>query len=93
MGTSPNGLNINAGVGSTHQKLLAKMVVEKGADAVATFDGDGDRVIAVDELGNIVDGDAVICFYLCRNMLSSRTKTPKKRYAIVTTVMSNFRFS
>lgn len=54
MGTSPNGLNINDGVGSTHPEALAEMVVEKGADAGLAFDGDGDRIIAVDELGRIL---------------------------------------
>ena len=51
MGASPNGLNINEGVGSTHPEELAKLVVEKGADIGLAFDGDGDRLIAVDEHG------------------------------------------
>lgn len=51
MGTSPNGLNINDGVGSTHPEALAEFVKEKGADVGMAFDGDGDRLIAVDERG------------------------------------------
>src|SRR5690606_16549530 len=53
MGASPNGLNINAQVGSTHPEKLAEMVVEKNAHIGLAFDGDGDRLIAVDEKGNI----------------------------------------
>ena len=49
MGTSPNGMNINDGVGSTHPEVLAELVKEKGADIGLAFDGDGDRLIAVDE--------------------------------------------
>ena len=51
MGSSPNGLNINEGVGSTHPEGLAKFVLEKGAHVRIAFDGDGDRLIAVDEKG------------------------------------------
>ena len=53
MGASPNGLNINDGVGSTHPESLAKFVKEKGADVGLAFDGDGDRLIAVDEKGKL----------------------------------------
>ena len=88
MGTSPNGLNINAGVGSTHPEALAKMVVEKGADAGLAFDGDGDRVIAVDELGNIVDGDRIM--FICAKYLAERKRL--KKDTVVTTVMSNLGF-
>lgn len=88
MGTSPNGLNINDGVGSTHPEKLAAMVVEKGADAGLAFDGDGDRVIAVDELGNIVDGDKIM--YICAKFLAEKKRL--KQDTIVTTVMSNLGF-
>ncbi|MBU5369082.1 phosphoglucosamine mutase [Enterococcus avium] len=88
MGTSPNGLNINAGVGSTHPEALANMVVEKGADAGLAFDGDGDRVIAVDELGNIVDGDRIM--FICAKYLAERKRL--KKDTVVTTVMSNLGF-
>lgn len=58
--THPNGLNINDGVGSTHPENLVKKVLESGADMGLAFDGDGDRCIAVDELGNIIDGDKIM---------------------------------
>ena len=60
MGASPNGLNINDGVGSTHPEKLAAFVLERGADVGLAFDGDGDRLIAVDEKGQIVDGDQIM---------------------------------
>ena len=85
MGTSPNGLNINDGVGSTHPEALAEMVVEKGADAGLAFDGDGDRIIAVDELGRIIDGDKIM--YICAKYLPE--KKGLKKDSIVTTVTSN----
>ncbi|MEQ7215690.1 phosphoglucosamine mutase [Enterococcus asini] len=88
IGTKPNGLNINDGVGSTHPESLAAFVVEKGADAGLAFDGDGDRVIAVDELGNIVDGDKIM--YICAKYLASKKRL--KQDTIVTTVMSNHGF-
>ncbi|MDU6523827.1 MAG: phosphoglucosamine mutase, partial [Enterococcus sp.] len=88
MGTSPNGLNINDGVGSTHPEKLAEMVVEKGADVGLAFDGDGDRVIAVDELGNIVDGDRIM--FICAKYLAERKRL--KKDTVVTTVMSNLGF-
>lgn len=88
MGTKPNGLNINDGVGSTHPEALAEMVVEKAADVGLAFDGDGDRVIAVDELGNIVDGDKIM--YICAKYLAERKRL--KQDTIVTTVMSNLGF-
>ncbi|WP_313537434.1 phosphoglucosamine mutase [Enterococcus sp.] len=88
MGTSPDGLNINNGVGSTHPEKLAAFVVEKGADAGLAFDGDGDRVIAVDELGNIVDGDKIM--YICAKYLAEQKRL--NQGTIVTTVMSNLGF-
>ncbi len=88
MGASPNGLNINAGVGSTHPETLAKFVVEKGADLGLAFDGDGDRLIAVDENGTIVDGDQIM--YICGKYL--HTKGRLKKDTIVSTVMSNMGF-
>ncbi|MFV0557123.1 MAG: phosphoglucosamine mutase [Enterococcus sp.] len=88
MGASPNGLNINDGVGSTHPEKLAEFVLEKGADAGLAFDGDGDRIIAVDELGNIVDGDKIM--YICAKYLAEKKRL--KHDTIVTTVMSNLGF-
>jgi len=88
IGTSPNGVNINDGVGSTHPEKLADFVVEKQADVGIAFDGDGDRVIAVDENGQIVDGDKIM--YICANYLAENDLL--KQNTIVTTVMSNLGF-
>ncbi len=88
MAATPNGLNINDGVGSTHPENLAKFVVEKGADAGLAFDGDGDRVIAVDELGNIIDGDKIM--FICGKYLQEKGRL--KKDTIVSTVMSNLGF-
>jgi phosphoglucosamine mutase len=88
MGASPNGLNINDGVGSTHPEALAAFVKEKGADLGLAFDGDGDRLIAIDEKGNIVDGDQIM--YICGKFLKERGQL--KQGTVVSTVMSNLGF-
>ena len=88
MGSSPNGLNINDGVGSTHPESLAAFVLEKGADVGLAFDGDGDRIIAVDEKGNIVDGDQIM--YICAKHLKEQNRL--KQGTVVSTVMSNLGF-
>jgi phosphoglucosamine mutase len=88
MGASPNGLNINAGVGSTHPEALASFVLEKGADVGLSFDGDGDRLIAIDEKGNIVDGDQIM--YICSKYLKEQGRL--KHGTVVSTVMSNLGF-
>lgn len=88
MGASPDGLNINDGVGSTHPEALAEKVVEKEADLGLAFDGDGDRLIAVDEKGNIVDGDRIL--YICGKYLNDHGQL--KNSTIVSTVMSNIGF-
>ncbi|MFT8873072.1 MAG: phosphoglucosamine mutase [Sporolactobacillus sp.] len=85
IGASPNGKNINDGVGSTHPEALAAFVIEKGVDCGLAFDGDGDRLIAVDELGNVMDGDKIM--YICGLYLKSIGQLSKN--TIVTTVMSN----
>lgn len=85
MGATPNGLNINDGVGSTHPEALAAFVKEKGADVGLAFDGDGDRIIAVDENGNIVDGDQIL--YICGTYLKEQGRL--KHATVVSTVMSN----
>ena len=88
MGASPNGLNINDCVGSTHPGELGKLVVEKGAHIGLAFDGDGDRLIAVDEHGEVVDGDQIM-FIIARHLHSEgRLKTG----TIVSTIMSNLGF-
>jgi phosphoglucosamine mutase len=88
MGASPNGININAGVGSTHPEALAGMVKEKGADVGLSFDGDGDRLIAIDEKGNIIDGDQIM--FICGKYLKEQGRL--KHSTIVSTVMSNLGF-
>ena len=88
MGASPNGLNINDGVGSTHPEELGELVVEKGANIGLAFDGDGDRLIAVDENGTIVDGDQIM-FIIGRHLQS---KGRLKSDTIVSTIMSNLGF-
>lgn len=85
LATNPNGLNINDHVGSTHPEKLAAKVVETGADVGLAFDGDGDRCIAVDEQGNIIDGDKIL--YVLGTYFAQRGRL--KNDTIVTTVMSN----
>ncbi|PLR80722.1 MULTISPECIES: phosphoglucosamine mutase [Bacillus] len=88
MGASPNGLNINEGVGSTHPEALATFLKEKGADIGLSFDGDGDRLIAIDENGNIVDGDQIM--YICAKYMKEEGRL--KHGTVVSTVMSNLGF-
>ncbi|MBT2687668.1 phosphoglucosamine mutase [Bacillus sp. ISL-47] len=88
MGASPNGLNINAGVGSTHPEALAAFVKEKEADVGLAFDGDGDRLIAIDENGDIVDGDQIM--YICGKYMKEQGRL--KQNTVVSTVMSNLGF-
>lgn len=85
IGTSPNGTNINDGVGSTHPEPLMELVKEKGADIGLAFDGDADRLIAVDENGEIVDGDQIM--YICAKYMNAKGTLNYK--TLVTTVMSN----
>ncbi|HLR22595.1 MAG TPA: phosphoglucosamine mutase [Pseudogracilibacillus sp.] len=85
IGSNPNGININDGVGSTHPEKLQELVKEKELDIGLAFDGDGDRLIAVDEKGNIVDGDQIM--YICATHLAQNGML--KNDTIVTTVMSN----
>ncbi|VTY24298.1 Phosphoglucosamine mutase [Streptococcus parasanguinis] len=88
IGENPDGLNINDGVGSTHPEHLQEKVREVGATIGLAFDGDSDRLIAVDENGEIVDGDKIM--YIIGSYLSSKGLLEKN--TIVTTVMSNLGF-
>lgn len=88
IGCNPDGYNINDGVGSTHPETLAKTVVESEADFGLAFDGDGDRLIAVDEQGHIVDGDQIM-FIIGQEMAKNRELNDNM---IVSTVMSNLGF-
>lgn len=87
-GAKPNGLNINDGVGSTHPEMLAKKVQEHEADLGLAFDGDADRLIAIDENGEEVDGDYVLC--ICGDAMKRDGRL--KKDTVVTTVMSNIGF-
>lgn len=88
IGDEPDGLNINKDCGSTHIDNLAKLVKEKHLDVGFSFDGDCDRCLAVDENGNIVDGDKIM--YLLAKRLKSRGML--KDNTVVATVMSNSGF-
>ena len=85
---APNGRNINVKCGSTHPEILAKVVVGYEADLGLAYDGDADRLIAVDKFGNIIDGDKIIGI-LALGMKNAGTLKNDK---VVTTVMSNIGF-
>ncbi len=84
IGTEPNGLNINDGVGSTHITQLQASVLEKGADLGIALDGDGDRLMLVDDQGEEVDGDEIL-FIIAR----SRQRDGSFHGSVVGTQMSN----
>ncbi len=81
----PNGININVDCGSTKPEEIQKLVLETGADAGLSFDGDADRLIASDENGNIVDGDHVLA--ICSTCMKENGKLNSN--TVVGTVMSN----
>ncbi len=81
----PNGVNINRDCGSTHIGKLQEYVKENGLDAGFAYDGDADRCLAVDEKGNLVDGDLIL--FICGKYLDGKDRLPN--HTIVTTVMSN----
>ena len=81
----PDGLNINTGCGSTHMEGLIRFVKEKKLDVGFAFDGDADRCIAVDDKGNVVDGDLIL--YVCGKYLMEQGRLAGN--TIVTTIMSN----
>lgn len=84
LGTHPNGLNINKDCGSTHLEYLQKTVLAKKADLGIAFDGDGDRVLMVDHLGEIVDGDELLFLLAQQGVKKGHIKG-----GIVGTAMSN----
>ena len=81
----PDGTNINENAGSTHIKVLQKFVKDNGLDVGFAYDGDADRCFAVDDEGNIVDGDMIM--YICGRYLKDRGELNNN--TVVTTVMSN----
>lgn len=87
--TNPDGTNINSNCGSTHmEELQARVVYEKAAVGLA-FDGDADRMLAVDENGKVVDGDEIMA--ICANYM--KEKGTLKKDTVVVTVMSNLGFT
>ncbi|WP_201584086.1 phosphoglucosamine mutase [Psychrobacter immobilis] len=78
---TPDGININADRGSTHPESLQKAVLEHEADVGIALDGDGDRIVMVDEAGNLVDGDGILY------VLATQGKTPA--VGVVGTLMTN----
>ena len=88
IGETPDGLNINLNVGSTHPEALQEVVKESQSAIGLAFDGDSDRLIAVDENGDIVDGDKIM--YIIGKYLSEKGQLAQN--TIVTTVMSNLGF-
>lgn len=82
---NPDGTNINRDCGSTHIEKLKSFVVEHGLDAGFAYDGDADRCLAVDEKGNLIDGDMIL--YICGKYLKEQGKLINN--TVVTTVMSN----
>ncbi len=87
-GNEPNGININDGCGSTHPEKLSVLVQKTGAHVGLAFDGDADRLIVVDEKGNVIDGDRVIA--ICARMLKEQGRLAENKATV--TVMSNIGF-
>ncbi len=85
IGADPDGLNINDGVGSTHLDVLAKAVIENGADVGIAHDGDADRCLAVDATGKVVDGDQIMAILA----VAMKNRGHLKDDTLVATVMSN----
>ena len=87
-GASPNGININDGCGALHPENIIELVKEHKADMGITLDGDADRLILVDEKGNIVDGDAIMAMIA----IQLKAKNELMKNTVVVTPMSNFGF-
>ena len=85
LGVDPDGININENCGSLHPELVKDKVLETGADLGIALDGDGDRVVLVDEKGRILDGDQVMA--MCAQDFMDKELLPHK--TLVATVMSN----
>ncbi|NDE33648.1 MAG: phosphoglucosamine mutase, partial [Gammaproteobacteria bacterium] len=84
MGVSPNGFNINEGVGATKPEALARTVLDEGADLGIALDGDGDRLILVDHEGTIVDGDEILFIIASARLAQGELKGP-----VIGTLMTN----
>ncbi|MCZ6470792.1 MAG: phosphoglucosamine mutase [Gammaproteobacteria bacterium] len=84
IGTSPDGLNINQGVGATYPENMRSVVLENSADIGIAFDGDGDRLIMMDSKGNIKDGDQLL-YVIAKSKLADRRRSG----GVVGTLMTN----
>ena len=84
IGNSPNGININRGVGSTSIDAVQRSVIDLNADIGITFDGDGDRVLFIDDQGDLIGGDQVLYLLAKRHLVSNQD-----RNGVVGTIMSN----
>ncbi len=83
--STPDGININNGCGSTHPEAIQKFVIENKLDIGFAYDGDADRCFAIDENGRIIDGDLIL--YVCGKYLKEKGQLDKN--TVVTTIMSN----
>ncbi|WP_353092901.1 phosphoglucosamine mutase [Tissierella praeacuta] len=83
--TEPTGMNINDNCGSTNPSMIQELVLKEKASIGISFDGDGDRIIAVDELGNIIDGDHILA--ICGSYLHKQGKLNNN--TVVGTIMTN----
>ncbi|MFC4010771.1 phosphoglucosamine mutase [Nonomuraea purpurea] len=88
IGARPDGLNINAGYGSTHLDKLQQVVVSRGADLGVAYDGDADRCLAIDHTGAVVDGDHIMAILAA----AMRREGLLSKDTVVATVMSNLGF-
>ena len=88
LNAAPDGININAGCGSTHLEQLQKAVVEQKADFGIAHDGDADRCLCIDEKGNVIDGDHILV--MCAMEMMAKKCLPGN--TVVTTVMANIGF-
>jgi phosphoglucosamine mutase len=88
IGTRPNGLNINAECGSLHLEPVRRAVIDNGADIGIALDGDADRVMLIDEKGNVVDGDLILA--ICAKAMIESGHLHNK--SVVSTVMANLGF-
>ena len=85
IGNRPDGFNVNVDCGATHPETLRQYVMNNHLDVGFSFDGDADRCIAVDEKGNIVNGDAIM--YICAKYMQEHSQLGNSK--VVTTIMSN----
>ncbi|MEV2266610.1 phosphoglucosamine mutase [Nonomuraea africana] len=88
IGARPDGLNINAGCGSTHLDKLQQVVISRGADLGIAYDGDADRCLAVDHKGEVIDGDQIMAILA----LAMHAEGRLAKNTVVATVMSNLGF-